>query len=80
MASFEDLSDDNLQRMREFLEGDDGHLSDHDFYELMMDLTDANEDMPYGTQKARDGDPYEWLHDKISELYWDELFPVKEYT
>ena len=22
-------------------------------------------DMPYGTQKARDGDPYEWVHDKL---------------
>ena len=30
--------------------------------------SDADEQMPYGTQKARDGDPYVWLTDKLDEL------------
>ena len=25
------------------------------------------DDMPYGTKKARDGDPYEWISDRFSE-------------
>ena len=28
----------------------------------------ANGDMPYGTQEARDGDPYEWVQDTLDEL------------
>lgn len=28
-------------------------------YDHLMDLYDS--EMPYGIQKARDGDPYEWL-------------------
>jgi len=30
--------------------------------------SDASEQMPYGTQKARDGDPYVWLTDKLDDL------------
>lgn len=25
------------------------------------------DEMPYGTAKARDGDPYEWIYDKLEE-------------
>lgn len=45
-----------------------------------LDITDAKnhnqalyekyfEEMPYGTAKARDGDPDEWLFERISEDY-----------
>lgn len=27
------------------------------------------EDMPYGTKKARDGDPSNWIADRMSELF-----------
>jgi len=30
--------------------------------------SDADDQMPYGTMKARDGDPYVWLVDKLDEL------------
>ena len=30
--------------------------------------SDADDQMPYGTQKARDGDPYVWLTDKLDDL------------
>jgi len=30
--------------------------------------SDASDQMPYGTMKARDGDPYVWLVDKLDEL------------
>ena len=36
---------------------------------LMQDLFDHFvEDMPYGTQKARDGDPDEYIYDKLEDL------------
>ena len=33
---------------------------------------DADEQMPYGTAKARDGDPYVWIANKLAELGLDE--------
>ena len=33
---------------------------------------DADEQMPYGTAKARDGDPYVWIADKLADLGLDE--------
>ena len=36
---------------------------------LMEDLYEHfQEDMPYGTQKARDGDPDEYIYDKLEDL------------
>ena len=36
---------------------------------LMLDLfMYFQEDMPYGTQKARDGDPDEYIYDKLEDL------------
>jgi hypothetical protein len=32
----------------------------------------ADEQMPYGTAKARDGDPYVWIADKLADLGLDE--------
>tara|TARA_B110001452_G_scaffold238147_1_gene218447 strand:+ start:42 stop:326 length:285 start_codon:yes stop_codon:yes gene_type:complete len=37
--------------------------------ELMFDLYGHfQEQMPYGTQKARDGDPDEYIYDKLEDL------------
>ena len=37
--------------------------------ELMLDLfTHFQEEMPYGTQKARDGDPAEYIYDKLEDM------------
>ena len=36
---------------------------------LMQDLyTHFQEEMPYGTQKARDGDPDEYIYNKLEDL------------
>jgi len=36
---------------------------------LMLDLyTHFQEEMPYGTQKARDGDPDEYIYDKLEDM------------
>ena len=37
--------------------------------ELMMDLMDYySDEMPYGTMKARDGDPVEWIMNKLDDM------------
>ena len=44
-------------------------IDDLDDPKLMQDLFEYfQEDMPYGTQKARDGDPDEWIADRLYEL------------
>ena len=46
---------------------DDGEVNDNE--ELYFELMDYfAEDMPYGTQKARDGDPVEWITDHLDYL------------
>lgn len=51
-------------RILAILEGDcdDPDLWD-DLYAHYLD------EMPYGTAKGRDGDPDEWLFEKLSEVY-----------
>jgi hypothetical protein len=54
-----------------FKEGED--LYDYkDFYEALFDyfsnMGEEDGGMPYGTQKARDGDPYQWMADKLDSL------------
>jgi len=47
---------------------EDFDLSDHSkFYEDLFDYYSNSGDMPYGTMKARDGDPYEWIQDKLMD-------------
>jgi hypothetical protein len=46
--------------VRDFLQY--GDLSDH-LYDALFDY--YHEDMPYGVAKARSGDPYEWISDRL---------------
>jgi hypothetical protein len=41
-------------------------MSDH-LYDALYDHYCANGEMPYGTMKARDGDPYEWIANKLDK-------------
>ena len=44
-------------------------IEDLDDPKLMEDLYNHfQEDMPYGTQKARDGDPDEFIYDKLEDM------------
>ena len=52
--------------VRNFEDGGEMH---NDLYHALYDYYSDNGEMPYGTQKARDGDPYEWVADRFaSEL------------
>ena len=41
-------------------------LSDH-LFDALFDYYCDNGEMPYGTAKARDGDPYEWITDRLDQ-------------
>jgi len=60
----------NPQEYKKFMQT--GDLMDAPtVYEKLFDYfssSDASDMMPYGTQKARDGDPYVWLTDKLDDL------------
>lgn len=53
---------------------EDHYAQDEDglFYNMMVQYGCEGE-MPYGTMKARDGDPYEWTFSRIYDTY-QELF------
>lgn len=58
------------------------HARDIELYRSTGDLTDplfealyeyylSNGEMPYGTAKARDGDPYQWIAGQLDDvLVW----------
>lgn len=37
-------------------------------FDKLFDIFTQNGEMPYGTAKARTGDPYEWIADKIARM------------
>jgi len=44
----------------------DGDLND-DLYHALYDYYSDNGEMPYGVAKARDGDPYNWISDRLAQ-------------
>lgn len=54
-----------------FKEG--GDLDDFPgFYEALFDYFSENGEMPYGTQKARDGDPFQWIAARLDQMAGNE--------
>jgi hypothetical protein len=51
----------------EAVEGDDMAFCESPAYEKLFEYYSC--EMPYGTQKARDGDPIIWILDKIGEAH-----------
>lgn len=45
---------------------DEGDISEYQFDKL---ISYFQEDIPYGTLKARDGDPYNWICEKLTEMF-----------
>ena len=69
------LNDQEVEATMAFLDGDDEAFMtsyrkdpeggyDVTPYDIFFDY--YSDEMPYGTQKARDGDPYEWIFDRLS--------------
>ena len=63
------LIKDFYNGIKKIVNGDDQDTSEGSlFYNMMMDYMMDGE-MPYGTMKARDGDPYEWTYARIEADY-----------
>ena len=42
-----------------------------DMYDALYDYYTESGEMPYGTAKARDGDPMEWIEERVGEMFGD---------
>ena len=42
-----------------------------EMYDVLFDYYTESGEMPYGTAKARDGDPMEWIEERIGEMFGD---------
>lgn len=60
---------------KRFVAGED---LDQDLYDALYDYYCDQGEMPYGTMKARDGDPYEWVTQRFDQDVQDHDVPVDE--
>ena len=58
----------DIVRLNNFLQFDDDEVVD----DVVMDFYMKSNLMPYGVAKARDGDPYAWIAERV-EAYMDHL-------
>ena len=58
--------------VKRFEAGEDIYNSD--LYHALFDYYSENGEMPYGTQKARDGDPVEFIHDRLDMALADKAY------
>jgi len=58
--------------VKNFVAGDD---LDSDLFDALYDYYANSGEMPYGTMKARDGDPYEWVSDRFNNDVHDHIEP-----
>ena len=58
--------------VKRFEAGED--IYNTDLYHALFDYYSENGEMPYGTQKARDGDPVEFIHDRLDMILGDRAY------
>ena len=58
----------DIVRLNNFLQFDDDEVVD----DVVIDFYMKSNLMPYGVAKARDGDPYAWIAERV-EAYMDHL-------
>ena len=63
MTELEDIIIKNQRDIRQFAES--GYLTDA-LYEALFGFYAASGEMPYGTMKARTGDPIQWIGQKFA--------------
>lgn len=63
------IGDDLYGKAVAFVKGGaDSFNFPEDLYDALLNYYMENGEMPYGTAKARDGDPYEWLANKLEQV------------
>jgi len=66
------LSDDEIEFLKQWIEAE-GMIPIYKFPELYDKLYDYfRDEMPYGVQKARTGDPEEWIADRLDQMFSKE--------
>jgi len=56
-------------REPEALSFEQGPVWDKLYTHYAFDVPEIDGGMPYGTAKARDGDPYNWMQDRLEEIF-----------
>jgi hypothetical protein len=72
VCAYFDLEDDPgmVDRIIAYMNGDEDNQGT---FEFLFNHFSERRLIPYGTQKAQTGDPYEWVADKLNELFGDLL-------
>ena len=70
------IGDEAFAQIQEFVDqGADPMALPDELYNVLYDH--YQDEMPYGTQKARDGDPFEWISEKLMSVFGDETLPFE---
>ena len=70
------IGDEAFTQVQEFVnQGADPMALPDELYNVLYDH--YQDEMPYGTQKARDGDPFEWISEKLMSVFGDETLPFE---
>lgn len=64
--TLQSILDQYSEDYKNFKEG--GEIDDNpDFFDALYEYFSENGEMPYGVQKARDGDPYDWIANRLDQ-------------
>ena len=66
------LDDSEIHQIKQWIGGVIEDLDDALFEKLFQFYLESGE-MPYGTAKARTGDPYHWMFDRMEEEYGEKI-------
>ena len=69
------ISKQQAAKLKKAVTTDNGPDED-ELIEFFMEYWMDNGEMPYGTQKARDGDPYNWTADQMEKVGKSELIDI----
>jgi hypothetical protein len=69
MKQYNKLMPIEVDELVAYAEGN-ADLSTDLYYKVFEHFVD---EMPYGTAKARDGDPFEWIGDRLGEMGAEEI-------
>jgi len=62
------LSEDEIPLVHQWLDRQIGDDTFGPVFDKLFEYYMNSGDMPYGTMKARDGDPYLWIYDTLTDL------------
>ena len=67
------LTQEEIEKIKKILDGEIDLSKEDELFEKLFNHYCDNGEMLYGTQKARTGDPYKWIIDKLSKQYENSI-------